>query len=327
MRQIRAMAPDLLHLHWVGNGFIPIAALPRFGLPVVWTMHDMWPFTGGCHYADDCRRFTDACGHCPRLRSARNHDLSRRILAAKKRRWPLGRMVMVSPSHWLAGCARESALLRGATIRVVPNPIDTRLYRPLDRAAARSHLDWPLHDPIILVGSVSRSDDRRKGLDLLLEALPRVAARLPRCCLAVFGAASGTTQVPSSLRVLPVGHLQDDLALALVYMSADLVVTPSREDNLPNVMVEALACGTPVVAFRLGGFPDLIEDRVNGCLVTPFDAAGLAEAIVWSLTQADPQALREKACHRARQHCAPEVVAAQYRALYQELDAAAGFLP
>lgn len=278
--------PDLIHLHWIGDQFFPINALHSLGLPVVWTLHDMWGFTGGCHYAGDCRKFTKACGECPVLGPASGgpavgeNDLSRQLWKLKHRSWKRATFNIISPSQWLAKEARASSLFQHRNIEVLPNCLDTDLFAPGDRAAARRKLGLPGNAVVLLFGAVRARSDLRKGYDLLIEALRKLPALAPskKFVLLAFGDEGGPKDsLPFETRFT--GTVNDESRLPEIYQASDIFILPSREDNLPNTSLEATACGLPIVGFRIGGLPDVIEHGKTGLLVKPFDTQALAEAV------------------------------------------------
>jgi len=275
-----ALDVDLLHLHWVGAGFVPIALLRRFAGPVVWTMHDMWPLTGGCHYDDGCERYRERCGNCPILSSRRDTDLSRRVWRRKDRQWRDVDITVVSPSRWLADCARRSSLFGRRRVEVIPYGLPLDRYRPVAKAVARDILGLPQDRRLIAFGAIGGTSDRRKGYHLLVSALHRVAARCSvSSALVVFGASAQPHSQDFSFPSYFLGHLHDDVTLALVYSAADVFVAPSTQDNLPNTVIEASACGTPCVGFAVGGLPDLVEHRESGYLARPLEVEDLAHGV------------------------------------------------
>ncbi|MGF1505953.1 MAG: glycosyltransferase family 4 protein [Anaerolineae bacterium] len=270
---IESLQPDILHLHWVGNGYMPLQTLSRIRVPVVWTLHDMWAFTGGCHYTDGCEQYTDSCGCCPQLASDTVRDLSRSGWMLRQRHLPVERLTVASPSRWLADCARKSSLLAKAVIDVIPNGLSLDRFRPFDRSLARSVFGLPHDTPIILFGAVNSTSTPRKGYVYLKQMLLDLPAGVHTV---VFGTFDGL-DLPSS--TTSVGVLRDEHTMALLYAAADVFVAPSTQDNLPNTVMEALACGTPVVAFRIGGMPDLITHGQTGYLAQPFDTTDLAAGV------------------------------------------------
>jgi len=319
--EIRALAPDVVHLHWVGSGQVSIGDLPAFGRPIVWTLHDMWAFTGGCHYDGGCGRWEGSCGACPVLGSKRDADLSRLLWAWKRRRWAGLHLTAVAPSRWLAECARRSSLFRDVRVEVIPNGLDLEIHKPVDRAAARHALGLPQDKRLIVFGAMSATSDARKGFQHLAPALSRAAGALSGTAeLVVLGAEAPSRPPELGLPAHYLGELADDRAINLVYASADVVVVPSVQDNLPNTAMEALAAGAPVVAFDVGGNPDMIEHEVNGFLAPPFDAGELARGLVRTLE--DPTRWRAmSAAARAKIEREFEIsaIARRYLSLYEEV--------
>ncbi len=278
--EIEALKPDIVHLHWISDGFFDVAELGRLGRPVVWTMHDMWAFTGGCHYAGECRRYCAQCGCCPLLGARTEADLSRRMWERKRRAYAGVRLTAVAPSRWMAEAARGSSLWGGRKVVTIPNGIDTACFTPGDRTAARTALGLPIGGSLVLAGATEFQRDRRKGFDLFAAVAARLNELAPgRYRFATFGTAPAGRYPMGGVECLELGPIGDPCRLAAAYAAADVFVAPSREDNLPNTLVESLACGTPVASFAVGGIPDIVADGVNGCLAAPLDAAGLAVKI------------------------------------------------
>ncbi|GAB4257084.1 MAG: glycosyltransferase family 4 protein [Deferrisomatales bacterium] len=314
----------LLHLHWVADGFVGVEAVGAARSPVLWTLHDMWPFTGGCHYAGDCRGYEASCGRCPVLRSSRERDLSRWVWRRKRRSWMDANLTLVAPSRWLAGCAARSTLFRHRRIEVIPNGLDLERFRPHPKAFARSVLCLPQDRPIVLFGAANATSDPRKGFRHLAAALETLARAgwAERAHAAVFGASApvGSDPIGLALPAFYLGRLADETSLALAYSAADLFVAPSVEDNLPNTVLEALACGTPVVAFHVGGMPDLVTHRADGYLARPFEAEDLARGIAWVLEdEARRSRLSRSARAKAVREFGQELQARRYLRLYEEI--------
>lgn len=320
--RIHALAPDIVHLHWVTFGMLPIEALGTLERPAVWTLHDMWALTGGCHYDGGCDRFLRGCGFCPLLESEHEHDLSAKLLRRKRIAVEQSGMTIVSPSRWLATQARNSIVFAGSRIEVIPNGLDLTVYKPVDQSMARSLFSLPRDKHIVLFGAVSPTGERRKGYRLLVEALDQLARTYPidQICVVMFGQSD---DIPSSLSGFPVhvvGTLHDDVSLAALYSSADVFVVPSVQDNLPNTVAEALACGTPCVAFDIGGMSDLIQHRVNGYLAAPCDTGDLARGIAeLTINRKAAGPMRDAARRSAETMLDQELMAKRYRALYQDL--------
>jgi len=232
-------------------------------------------------------------------------------------------LTIVAPSRWLAGMARRSSLFSHRRIEIIPNGLDLSRYKPIDRKAAREYLDLPVGGSVLLFGAHWLADPR-KGADLLCTALERLSVP---CTLLTFGQGRLPVTSPRVTQVFSLGTLADDISLALAYSAADAFLCPSREDNLPNTVAEALACGTPCVAFDVNGLPDMIEHQRTGWLARPFEAADFARGIEWVLSHPDPESLRRLARQKALSEYDLTLAADRYAALYGELLARAPRAP
>ena len=306
---------NLVHLHWVGHSMLRVEELARLRCPVVWSLHDTWAFTGGCHYTGECEGFKKKCGHCPQLASHVENDLSRDLINRKNRAFEKLNLTIVTPSRWLAEMARQSSLFKGRRIEVIPNGLDTDTFTPIDHHVARQYLNLPFDEPVLLFGA-HWLPDPRKGGDLLCEALSRLD--MP-CTLLTFGEGQLPLENAPHVNVRSLGSLTDNMSLAMVYSAADAFVCPSREDNLPNTVAEALACGTPCIAFDINGLPDMIEHHKNGWLARPFESADLADGIRWLVRHPQQEQLRRDAREKAESEYSMALMKERYVALYTEL--------
>lgn len=318
-RDLAPARPSVVHLHWINKGYISIEALARIPCPVVWTLHDMWPITGGCHYDEGCGRFMNGCGHCPVLRSKRPDDASHRIYRRKHDAYRKLRLCVVSPSRWLAKLAMQSPLLADKPVHVIPNGLDLATFSVGDRAACRTSLGIPAEARVVAFGAMNATDDVRKGYRYLITALAALGRHQQGLHLLVYGGkplAADANGIPMT----SIGRVASEPDMAKLLNAADVFVAPSVQDNLPNTVVEALACGCPVVGFGIGGMPDLVQHEKNGYLAQPFETADLAAGITWVL--ADQQRhlrLRGAARRHAEEHYALDKVAKAYFALYGTL--------
>jgi len=311
---------DLVLLTWVCGFLHPksVGAILRTSKPVVWRLSDMWPFTGGCHYSGGCERYKASCGRCPLLGSRVEHDLSRLVWSSKRRHWDTGNLTLVSPSQWLAGCALRSTLFRDCRVEVIPTGVDTTRFRPVPRRTARSLLGLPQGRDLVLFGAADPGADPRKGGHLLpeiFEALRR-RGRADSMGLVTFGTWVSPREV--GVETIAVGKLRDDPSLALLYSACDVFVAPYMEDNLPNTIIESLACGTPAVAFRVGGVPELIVHEKNGYLAAPFDTEDMARGIRFVL-DSDRQTMRKRTRREAERNFSLKRCAERYISLFREL--------
>ncbi|WP_284260970.1 glycosyltransferase family 4 protein [Roseicyclus amphidinii] len=313
-----AAGADIVNLHWV-TGFLDYRSFfgtHAHGQPLVWTLHDMAPMTGGCHYALSCDRFTGSCGACPLLGGGRETDLSRRIHDSKRE--ALARLApettrIVAPSRWLAAEARRSSLLSRFDVEVIPNGLDIDGFAPRDRAQARKMLGLPQDDLILLFGAHGLSDPR-KGMDLLHAALAGVDRSARPVTLATLGGGKG----PDGSIAL--GHIDDVGRMSLAYSAADLLVLPTRAEAFGQVLSEAMSCGTPCVSFRVGGVPDVVRHGQTGLLAEPEDVASLRQAIE---TLLHDDVLRQRMGRASREIAVSEFadtsIAGRYGALYDTL--------
>ena len=317
-------AADLIHLHWI-NGLVRIGMLKKVKRPVVWTLRDMWPFTGACHYAFDCERYTDACGRCPQLRSDHERDLTHYVLRHKQRSLPRGIRV-VGISRWISECAKESALFRDCEVTTISNNVDVRAFAPLPKSEARQALGLDDGKRIVLVGAQDAASFY-KGFDFFIEAL----TRLERDDLHVLLFGGSVASVPDSVGVQSthLGFLSDIDELRVAYSAADVFVAPSRMDAFGKTLVEAMACETPVVCFDATGPRDIVEHRVSGYKAEPFSASDLARGMRWILEQPAEAhaALCKNARERAERRFDSRVIARQYESLYSEALAAMDYEP
>ena len=282
--EVAAAAPhaDIYHLHQITDFVDYRACLPRLAqrAPIVWTLHEMTPFTGGCHYAYDCSHFTGGCGTCPQLGRSKMRDFSHAVWRRKQSAFaaiPSERLHVVGPSKWMAAEAARSSLLGRFAVSVIPYGLDTDLYRRIPEA--RRLLDAFGVSPSmrVVLFVADWTSVRRKGVDLLDSALG-LLGDAPNTALVSLGRGD-SPRLKSKLTHIHLGSLTDDRMLAAVYSMADVFVIPSVQDNLPNTVLEAMACGCAVSGFRVGGIPDMVRDGVNGLLASPGDVNGLASAI------------------------------------------------
>jgi len=264
-----------------------VETLNKFQKPLIWTLHDSWAFTGGCHMPYDCVRYRESCGSCPVLGSRREADLSRWVWRRKMRAWRDLNLTLVTPSRWLAECAGASSLFRNTRIEVIPNGLNLTIFKPIDKLFARDLLRLPKNKKLILFGGVSITSDPNKGFQFLLPALNSVAAKgwQHDAELMVFGSSEPDSSPNFGMKVNYYGRLHEEFSLALLYSAADMFLAPSMQENLPYTIMESMACGTPCVAFNQGGVPDLIEHERNGYLARPFDKDDLAKGIEWLLKE------------------------------------------
>ena len=311
---INSFKPDIAHIQWVGDNFLPVSELAKIQAPIVWTLQDMWALTGGCHYSGACTRFHADCGDCPQLVAPASTDISYRVSRSKQRHWAEASMAVVCLSRWLAECARASAVLKGRRIEVIGNLVDPSVFKPNDKAAARRAFNLPADKKLILFGAIGGTSDRRKGYRYLHEALAGVADDGDTALVIFGGEQKAELQLP--LPVHQVGALQDEVSLSLLYGACDVYVLPTLQEAFGNTLVEALASGTPCVTFDGSGAVDIVRHRHNGYVARLRDREDLLRGIEWTLAQAwYSEKLHEDIVARY----GASQVARQYVALYQSL--------
>lgn len=322
--ELNQCSADILNLHWVSK-LLSIEDIGRLRKPIVWTLHDMWAFCGGEHYTPDYpgARFREGYLSTNRPDTERGPDLNRIAWDAKRDAWRSSKFFFVCPSHWMANCVKQSALFRdiSPSIHVIPNPLDTDdTWQPIDKRFARRQLGLDPNKKYLLAGSAGGMA-KNKGEDLLPELMQRLQATATEPIeLIIFGRYQAAAQENWPAKVHWMGPVRDDAVMSTIYSAADVMIVPSRQDNLPNTAVEAMSCGTPVGAFNLGGLPDIVDHQQTGWLSDPEDVAGLAHGVLWMLEAQERHAgLCKNARNSATRKFGPKTIAEQYVSLYQRV--------
>jgi glycosyltransferase involved in cell wall biosynthesis len=321
LKSVDRFAPDAIHINWICNGFVPIELVAKFKQPLVLTLHDMWAFTGGCHYTLGCNRYLESCGDCPQLHSGRDADLSRAVWQRKAKAWQNLNLTVVATSRWMAKCAGESSLFRDRSIAVIPIGLDTQVFQPVESNIAREFLDLPPAKQLVLFGAIDVSD-LRKGFHLLQQALERLLEQGwgDRIELVVFGCSEPATPLELGFPVHYLGKLDDNLSLQMAYAAADVTIAPSIEEAFGQTASESLACGTPVVAFANTGLADIVDCHHNGYLAKYCDTADLARGIAWVLEDSERhRGLRLAARAKAEREYGLQLQAHRYRSVLDNM--------
>ncbi len=317
---------DVIHLHWVNQGFISlkgIAKILRCGKPVVWTMHDMWPFTGICHYTGECDRFKNSCGKCPLLyRGGYSCDLSCRVFARKRKLYRAANITFVACSDWLAESARSSALLEGKRVLSIPNPINMKLYCPRNMAEARESLALPLGKKLLLFAAY-RVTNKIKGIDYLCQAISKLADEHPditsNIAVVAVGKESDALKSLLPVKVYSFGYVSNEKKMIDIYNACNLFLIPTMQDNLPNTIMESMSCGVSCVAFNVGGIPQMIDHKKNGYIAEYKNAGDFAEGILWSLSGSRAAMLSEAARAKVAADFSEAAVSRKYIDLYSSI--------
>jgi glycosyltransferase involved in cell wall biosynthesis len=310
---------DILHLHLI-SGFLDCRSLfdwiPR-DMPVIWTLHDMNPFTGGCHFDAGCKKYQSKCGACPKLGSTEENDLSRRVWDRRQNTYSqtsTAQLQLVAPCHWVAKEVQQSSLLGRFPVTVIPYGVDVEAFAPRDKASARDALGIPQEARVLVFAALNVSE-RRKGFSLLVEALAGLRED-PNLFLLVVGGHSAVQQIGIPCRSL--GYVSSDRLLSIVFSAADLCVVPTLQETGPLIVIESLACGTPVVGFPSGDMPNFVRVGVTGLLVPSGDSAALREGIRAMLARPESLAeMRFKCRQVAVGEYSLEIMAKRYITLYE----------
>ena len=313
---------DIIHLHWINQGMLSLGGIRKIlqsGKPVVWTMHDIWPATAICHLTMGCHYYINRCSKCKYLPGGgSSHDLSSRIWRKKQQMLAEGNIYFVACSRWLESEAKSSALLKGQKITSIPNPIDTHIYRKGNKQEARQRLGLPQDKKLILFAS-QRVTNENKGMSYLVEACRQLSdLKKDLCEVVILGGHAEEVVGQLPMKAHPLGYVNDEQRVVDVYHAADVFVLPSLSENLPNTIMEAMACGVPCVAFKVGGIPEEIDHLKNGYVAAYRDAADLAKGIAWVLQEADYESLSEQAVHKVTQCYSQQSVAIKYLDVYQQ---------
>lgn len=313
---------DVIHLHWINQGMLSLGGIRRIlatGKPVVWTMHDIWPATAICHITHGCNKFKGHCRNCRYLPFGGGHDdLAARVWRRKQKMLSGHNIHFVACSRWLAGEARKSALLSGQTVTSIPNSIDTEVFRSLPSSEVRARIGLPSDKRIILFVS-QRATNRNKGMQYLVDACNLLAEQYPdmreNTCVAILGGHSGEVgELP--FESYPLGYTSDTGRIIDVYNACDVFVLPSLSENLPNTIMESMACGVPCIGFNVGGISEMIDHRKNGYVARFCDAGDLADGIHWVLFEADYGSLVRNARQKVVYDYSQKSVAMRYVEVY-----------
>ncbi len=319
---------DVIHLSWINHGMLSLKDIKKIlvsGKPVIWTMHDFWPATGICHYAHECTHFQVACQHCPLLpKGGSDHDLSNKIWRRKQEVLKSGNIYFVACSKWLRDKASQSALFTGQNLTHIPNPIDTRVFTLQDKKMSRLRVGLPADKKLVLFVS-QRVTDKRKGMSYFIAAIQKLVEKHPEARqntgVVILGGHSEEISGKLPLPVFPQGYVNDEKKIVDIYNSADTYVLPSLEDNLPNTIMEAMACGVPCVGFKVGGIPEMIDHQKNGYVANYKDVNDLSAGIYTILSEADQDMIRYECRHKVELNYSQHAVAMKYIEVYNQAKA------
>ena len=310
---------DIIHLHWINQGMLSLSEIGKIlaaGKKVVWTMHDMWPFTGICHHAGTCTNFQHSCGNCPYLKRASDNDLSNKIFLQKQQIYDKGKITFVACSNWLKDLALKSPLTQNGKVVSISNPIDTEIYFPQNKFEIREQLNLPADKKIILFAA-AKASDKRKGVDYLIEASKLLSHKKEELLFLIVGSQGEAIAAELAVPSRALGYIPSE-KMPEWYNAADLFVTPSLQENLPNTIMEAMACGTPCVGFNIGGIPEMIDHGKSGYVAEYKNAEDLANGLSWTLFEADFRLLSENARKKVMSEYAQQKIVNRYLKVYEE---------
>lgn len=281
---INEFRPDIINIHWINNGFLSLQQISKFpNIPIVFSMHDMWITTGGCHYSLDCLKFQTNCFSCDQLNSKSTYDLSafnfnRKVQLIENSKREIS---FIGLSNWISELAKKSKIVGERDVFNLPNPIDTTFYKPYNKKYCRELLGVDSSKKILLYGAINATTNKIKGFEHLKKAIKSIDSK--KHLLVVFGNSEEDFELECDMEVLKLGFIHDELMMRVIYNAADLFLLPSIQENLSNSIMESLSCGVPVVAFDIGGNSDMVKHRVTGYLAKPFDSSDFANGINYVL--------------------------------------------
>lgn len=317
---------DIIHIHWINHAFLrprDLAKLARLDKPIVWTFHDVNACTGGCHYTLSCTHYQQECGNCPVLKWSNDQDWSRWTWQTKYQAYQHLNFQIIAPSKWMADFVRSSKLLSSRMVQVIPNTLDMTIFKPTSKEEAKKSLGITPNQFVLISGSMPSRQDLYKGASYLLEAIPifvkQFAINPEQIELLIFGNRDQKSVPDFGIKTTFLGTISDDMQLALCYSAADVFLIPSIEDNLPNTVMESLACGTPVVAFTTGGIPDMVLHQQNGYLAAYKSSNSFAAGINWIYQHPQREKLNIDARRTVEDLFSEALIAKKHKLFYQQV--------
>lgn len=318
IRKIKKFKPDILHLHWITGGAFQLSKLRDFDIPIVWSHHDMWGFTGGCHYTGKCNKYLQDCGCCPILGSMKISDLSRKNIQLKLEVYSqLENLINIGLSNWMLGELNQSSLFRKNCNVNLPNPIDTTYFDKVPKNEAKAQLGLDENKKYILFTAMNSTTDKRKGFIELYRAL-QIMPKNSDIELLVLGGERNSDLNELQFPVSYLGFVNDWETIKQIYSSVEMMITPSLQENLSNAIMECMSCGTPVVAFDVGGNSDMISHKENGYLAYEIKPDSLSSGIQWVLEN-EPDKLGKNARSCIIEKFDYQIVSKKYITFYESL--------
>ena len=305
---------DLVHLHWINGGLMNLSILNQIKKPIIWTIRDMWPFTGGCHYSLDCNRYMVECGNCFFLNSKKEKDLSTYLFNRKKKILENKSIEFVGISKWISNEAKKSKILGSENVSTIFNNIDTDVFRPYDKKEIRRELKIETNKSIILVGAIN-SKNTWKGFRFLKDALNRLDR--DKYVVLTFGKINLKDFNEIDLQITNLGFINNDSLLAKIYSLSDVYVTTAIQEAFGKTVVESMSCKTPIVCFNNSGPSDLVVHKKEGYLAKAFSPIDLAEGIQWLVNNPNYDVICDNARKKALENFDYRVTSKKYSELYK----------
>ena len=316
--RINKINPDIVHLHWICGGMMTIEDMARIKAPIVWSLHDMWAFTGGCHYDEECNEFKNNCGNCKVLGSHKKNDLSSKVFRRKEKTYSkIKNMTIVGLSKWMYECSKSSTLLNNKNHINLPNPIDTNIFKPFSKEQSRELWNLPKDKKLVLFGAIGATSDPRKGFNQLSDAMTKL--KNEEIEFVIFGSSEPKNPQNFGFKTHYFGYIHDDVSLVTLYNAIDVMVVPSLQEVFGQTASESMSCGTPVVAFGHTGLLDIVDHKTTGYLAKPFDTQDLANGIEWILNTDDYDQLCQNAREKILREFDSRIIAQKYIKLYKEV--------
>ena len=313
---------DIIHLDWIANGTVNLNKLKKIHKPVIWTLHDVWPLTGGCHCNLGCDKWISGCGKCPQLNSNNSKDISSKFWKQKERAFnAIPDLTIITPSNWLEKMAKKSSFFKDRSIYKIPNCLNTELFKPKDKNISRRNFKIPINTYVIIFGAANPVKNLYKGFDLLLEILQKLKNKSKENFhLVIFG----TFQAEMKNYHFPfpytcLNEIKSESKLADAYNCADIFTGPSRQDNFPSTFLEAGSCGLPCVGFEIGGIPEIIDHKKTGYIAKPFDTDDFTNGILWILENEERyNEIKYNAREKIIKNYSQDIVMEKYIQVYNE---------
>lgn len=313
VKKINDSDANIVNLHWIQREMISIEDIGKITKPLVWTLHDMWAFCGAEHYTEDTRWFKGYFSK-NRPRYELGLDINRWTWLRKKKNWKK-KILIIAPSNWLSICAKKSYLMKSYPTSVIPNPIDTEIFKPVPKRIARDKLNLPQNTILILFGAIGGTKDSRKGFDLLVKSLEIIKIYKKKFELVIFGEKKFNLGFEAPVHFL--GEIRNESMFKNIYSACNMTIIPSRQDNLPNIALESQSCDTPVVSFNIGGLKDIIDHQSTGYLAKAFNVKDLAKGINWTIENRDN--IKGNCRKNILKNFSEESVSEKYIKLYKKL--------